>query len=232
MKHAVLLGLLLWGCSTTPPANAPFLLAEDLADETIALVARDGDGDLFPFCTAVWVGPNEFVTAAHCATGLVRQVQHLDEDADVDTTGLKFVYFGPGQYRGMYVEPTALYEGTLRKIDLTHDIAIVSSDAPPHHRAAALAPTSPRTGEPVIIVGHPATMYWTQTCGHVAGHFDQLPQRPGPWLQVDGGLFSGTSGGGAFDYRGRLVGIASFIGPMPSIGFFVDVSTVRQFVSP
>jgi S1-C subfamily serine protease len=204
-------------------------LAERLADTTVALVGRDDDGDVFPLCAGVWVSRFEFVTAAHCVTTFARAVLGLAEDAPVGVDGIEMPYIGPGQYRGIYVEPTRVYTATLRKIDIPHDIAILSSNEVPQHLDAVIAPASPRTGEPVIVVGHPTAMYWTQSVGYVAGHFDRIMQKDGPLLEIDAVVYKGNSGGGVFDYQGQLVGIASFISPTPGIGIFVDVETVRRF---
>ncbi len=236
MKHTttLLLGLFVGACagaSPPPPAriDAPYVLAEELADTTVALVARDPDGDVYPFCTGVWVSRFEFITAAHCATGYARRLLGLDEDAPVGTDGLKVSYFGPGEYRGVYKDPSDAFVAVLRKIDEAHDLAAFYSASVPWHRDATLAPSSPHTGAPVIMVGHPVAMYWTQTVGHVAGHYDRLLAKEGPWLQVDGVIFQGSSGGGAFDYEGRLVGIAAFTSPVPGLGFFAEVGTIRKF---
>ncbi len=82
----------------------------------------------------------------------------------------------------------------------------------------------PRVGDTVIVVGHPLSEPWTFSEGIVS--------KIGDRLVVDAAFNPGVSGGGVFDRRGRLIGIASAIrtpspfGTWSGIGYAVPISKV------
>jgi S1-C subfamily serine protease len=99
----------------------------------------------------------------------------------------------------------------------TYDIALVRAERPARLAAAKLACRDATVGETVTAEGNPATLEFVTAYGAVAG----APREMGPWKSafvVDGTIVMGMSGGGVFDAKGNVVGIAVGVMSVP-VGF-------------
>lgn len=231
--------------SVVPPAEKANFV-DVLKDKTVALVQRDSDGDVAAFCTGVWVSPTEILTADHCIKSPVAASLGIDLDDDADGIGLVVVegmqkgfavqFILAQDSTGIYREPKAMYTAKVVKFDRDHDLALLVTDNVAVHPYAQLAATSPRLGDVIHAMGHPAGLTWTYVRGHVGAYrednFYPMRHKKGPWLQVSAPIWKGNSGGGAFNEAGELIGIASFISPAPSTGFFTHIDSIRVFLSP
>ncbi len=246
----LLIASILGGCCmhsqvVPPPEKANFV--DVLKDQTVALVQRDSDGDIAAFCTGVWVSRTEILTADHCIKSPVASKLGIDlDDDDEEGTGLALVeamekgfevqFILAKDSTGIYREPKAMYKAKVTKFDRDHDLALLVTNDVAVHPYAQLAGTSPRLGDVIHAMGHPAGLTWTYVRGHVGAYrednFYPMRHKKGPWLQMSAPIWKGNSGGGAFNEAGELVGIASFISPAPSQGFFVHVDSIRVFLSP
>ena len=156
-------------------------------------------------------------------------------------------YFQWAESQGVSRDPSAIHLAKVVGWDQPKDLALIEAvgDVMPPHEAVKLADNSPEMTEPVIVVGHPKGLYWTFMTGTVAGNRATLPHlyvsreneddpkisRQGPFLQIEAPVYFGNSGGGAFNDRGELVGIASFLLRVPGEGFFVGVPVIREFLT-
>ena len=245
------------GCCVNSKVRHPegrATVVDELRSETVALVHRDDDNDVATFCTGVWVAPDQILTADHCAKAPVQEVV-MSMAGDVDTDDEKVVadlkkqiedledgfqinYITADDSTGVYKEPKTLRVAKVLRHDTAHDLALlVVKDAPAKHVVAPLAGEAPAVGEHVRMMGHPTALVWTYAEGYVAAYreekFRPIENRGklGPFMQIAGEQFRGNSGGGCYNEAGELVGIASFIPPMPNETFFVHIDTIKAFLA-
>lgn len=223
----------------------------ELKSDTVALVHRDDDNDVMAYCAGVWIAQDKILTANHCVHHMVEQAVEKnatgkETEAELKATiesvedGFTINFIVSEEERGIYREPSTIHDATVLKHDETHDLALLKvnkvKDVPSHH-VAPIATRTPLIGEKLSIYGHVVGMTWTYTQGLVSAYREEnfrpveRDGRKGPYMQVAGEVFKGNSGGGAFNDRGELVGIASFMVPAPNECFFVHVQSIKTFVS-
>lgn len=214
-------------------------LAPHISSQTIALVDRDEDGDVSPYCTGVWVSEDLILTAHHCVLSQANKQAHKDDDDEgTKVVGVKIYYIVESEVTGLFEEPTTLHRSTVIADDKKHDLALVKATGKtiPKHEVAVLAKESPKVGERVYITGHVQGLYWTFIEGLVSSKRSHLPKasgKVGAFMQVSAPVFFSNSGGGAFNDRGELVGIASMIfRSTPSCAFYIPVKSIRRFIEP
>ena len=103
--------------------------------------------------------------------------------------------------------PTDSVNATLVRSSRARDLALLSLDP-----AASLLPaigvseTTPRAGDEITVLGYPSVGGETMTL--TTGRFSGITRNNGQdWIKTDAQIAPGNSGGGAFDVRGRLVGV-------------------------
>jgi S1-C subfamily serine protease len=251
----LLLFVLSFGCASTQPnlapAKSPEMVRKEMDSSTAALVLRHGD-DVFVYCTAVWVSERTILTAHHCVEGAANQwakdhskKEPNKEDADDDDDdsvklpklmGFKMYYVVQGEVQGVSKEPTATHLATVALLDKKHDLALLKVDGNviPPHTFAKLADEAPGVGEHVYILGHVKGLYWSHIEGVVSAVRGDLPvfslDIHGPFLQISGPVYYGNSGGGAFNTKGELVGIASFMFRAPQTTMFIHLDAIKTFL--
>lgn len=158
-------------------------------------------------CSGTYVAPRLILTAAHCFTGY---------DAD------KMWARGPDDILG--------YQVKVYKLDSGLDLALVSTVYP--HAYAKLG-ASPHVGDEVLNIGSPLDFEFIASQGIVSAlHFDTNEFR-GTYTVSTAMVDHGSSGGGMFDKKGRLIGVNTL-----SVGMFgwggltmaVDDVTIRGFL--
>lgn len=241
------------GCCVNTTVRHPeprATLPEELAFDTVALSAIDNDGDTVAYCSGVWVGVDEILTANHCIRSQIDNiVAMVDEDeklskeerdrlAEKMEDNFELHYFVKSDSVGVYRDPIVTYDGKVSKHDKLHDLALIKVDPKnhPRHGVATLALSTPLIGEDLHVMGHPSSLVWTYTKCVVSAYREEnfrpaMKHSRGPWLQVAGEVWNGNSGGGVFNNNRQLVGIASFIAPAPNEGFFVHLNTIKAFLS-
>lgn len=242
------------GCASslpTPKADPVKIQAQvikEMGTSTAALVLRHGD-DVFVYCTAVWVSERTILTAHHCVEGAATQwakdhsKKNSDDDDDDDDDiqlpklmGFKMYYTVQGEVEGVGREPSATHLATVALLDKTHDLALLKVEGKviPPHTVAKLADAAPEVGEHVYILGHVKGLYWSHIEGVVSATRDDVPSMNlkihGPFLQISGPVFYGNSGGGAFNTKGELVGIASFMYRAPQTTMFIHLNAIKSFL--
>lgn len=212
----------------------------ELKSDTVAFVHTDEDGDVATFCAGVWVARNLILTADHCAKAPIEALLGVDSSSKTDRVAIETLEDGSmiqftvdKDYVGVYRAPKALYEAKVVRFDYEHDLALLIVKDPPDHHVARMAATTPELGDIVHVMGHPVALTWTYSECRVGAYreenFYHAP-KTGPFMQVVGAVWKGNSGGGGFNDRGELVGIASFIAPAPNESFFIHPVTIRNFL--
>lgn len=233
------------GCASTVPKVDPpkseQVVIKEIATSTAALVLRK-DNDVRVYCTAVWVSQKTLLTAHHCVNAAWRVSQtNGDDDDDEDQTppnlkGFKVYYITGDEVEGVNSEPSATHLATVAMVDAKRDLALLKADGKvlPPHTFAKLADEPPAIGEHLYILGHVKGLYWSHIEGIVSSHRSGVPTGKlgikGPFLQVSGPVYYGNSGGGAFNKKGELVGIASFMYRAPQTTMFIHLYSIKQFL--
>ncbi len=203
---------------TSRPATAPSSAAEvkDLASQTVALYTLDSPA---PRCTGVWVGQRQILTAGHC----------VSEDRLFYSTNVEYV--------GVFQEPLQLHSMQFTRADQKHDLALYETGVfdTPQHVTAIVALDMPSVGQGLHFMGHTMGLAWSYKFGWVSSYREKDfmgDDKLGPWLQVSAPINKGDSGGGAYNERGELVGVASFMAVgVPSTCFYVCTKTIRDFLT-
>jgi len=208
-------------CSTVgakEPAVSPAgpSLAENLAAKTVALT-RDGDA----FCSGVWVGDHEILTAAHCVS------RHEDGDTITYATRADVTHVGDAEL--VYERPAVI----LRR-DTVHDLALLQARRAPAHDVASLSLANIQAGQSVHTMGAPLGLWWSYSSGEIAAvRFAQLDEdEPGLWwIQATAPISPGNSGCGLFDDDGFLVGLADATFPRgENLNLFVHRQYLAAFL--
>lgn len=186
---------------------------ERLRQATVAIINNDGIIKL-PSCAGVWIGKDLIITAAHC----------------VDDDRLMFEYATKDEYAN---DETS--KATLVAIDEKSDLALLLAPGDSNHPIISFSRDVVSAGDQVDIVGHPVGYDWTYSKGYVSAIRDD---QSGPKnlmkkvVQVSAPVWMGSSGGAAFDSKGNLVGICSWISKNgPHLSFFIHKEVVETFVT-
>lgn len=192
---------------------------QHIMDSTVALIDEDGHTS----CAGTWIDATHVLTAGHC-------VVDRSDPLALETKPKKkqAIAFREDVPRTLKGEPSILYVGEVVKFDEGMDLALISLPMVPPHCWSQVSSDDAKLGEELRIVGHPVGLQWTFMKGTANGLRD-MPQE-GVRLQVVAPIFFGSSGGGAFNEDGDLVGVASFIMRAPNEGFFVPASIIQKFV--
>jgi S1-C subfamily serine protease len=197
-------------------ANYP-ALAKTLTGKTVALVVQSGD-ETRAFCSGVWVSKTLIATAYHCVEDEIAVQFVTREDA-----------FDGAEER----EPVAARDAMVIKVDPKTDLALLRVlGTPPKHGIASMAKTVTQ-GQHVHTMGHPRGLWFSYSSGHVAavrrldtGWADCL------MVQSSAAISGGNSGGGLFDDKGNLLGIAHAQRPDgQNLNFYIHVAHVRALLS-
>lgn len=234
--------LLLASCASTLTNKEPPSYVKHMGSSTVALMHYfPDDHQQFVYCTGVWIGQDEFLTAAHCIKSEARRYakEHGGEDDFIvelpELEGLDIHYTLENEVEGIHKEPSAIHLAKTVKVDEERDLALVRTvgHAVPSHDVAEIADMSPAIGDKVHIVGHPRGAYWTYIDGTVTQHREEYPflTKKGPFLEVNSAVYFGNSGGGAFDSDGKLVGIAINLSGTPQIVIFVHIDSIHKFLT-
>jgi S1-C subfamily serine protease len=229
---SIVLSLLIIGCrpSQTPEKN---VLINHLGHSTVALIYNDGDdtddevNPIKPYCSGVWVDQTHILTAFHC----LKNIGDMTERA---VLGLIIYISTWREMPEMGQKPLRWHLTKVVAVDGLHDLGLLElvGQAIPAHEWAGVGQFKPELLSEVYIVGHVHGFYWTFLKGWVAGYRENIPHvdKAGEWMQLEAPINHGNSGGGAFNEKGELVGIASFMMSMPDSGGFVGLENIRKFL--
>jgi serine protease Do len=205
----------------SPPDNAPptpsreAAAAADIEAKTVALVNVNDLGEGHAYCSAVWVGNDAILTAAHCVEGvnIGQGVSYLTR-GDLDANA------------GDEIQAARL--AVLFALDEVNDLALLRAPLSPAHGVARVADQGPYMGERVQGIGHPFSLWYTYATGVVSA----LRKLDETWMvQTTTPTSPGNSGGGLFDEGGRLLGIChAQFSRGQNLNLYVHVQYVRAFL--
>jgi S1-C subfamily serine protease len=244
------LTLTIFGCCVNTHAKHPIIkqtLVDELMSDTVAFVRKDSDGDFATWCAGVWVDDDKILTANHCARApideiikdLVEGEERREKLSEEIEDGFTVKYMINSESTGVWREPKKTHTARVVKHDKVHDLAllVIDPDDVPQHTTVTLAQQTPAVGEAIHVMGHVVGLAWTYTKCSVSAYREEnfrpvMKQgKRGPYMQVAGEVFSGNSGGGAFNDSRELIGIASFMMPAPNESAFIHIETIKSFLS-
>jgi S1-C subfamily serine protease len=193
----------------------------DVERKTVALVRSKDNGEARAYCSGVWVGWNEILTAAHC----------LDDEDIGDSVD----YLTRGDLReGLGNSVKTIRSARLIDRDAEHDLALLSTSIPPTHLVAVVASEAPYVGEYVQTEGHSLGLWYSYSRGEVSGIRQIDLEGFSPymwWIQEDAPVSPGNSGGGLFNERGELLGICHGYFPRGQLlNIYVHTMYVNAFL--
>lgn len=123
---------------------------------------------------------------------------------------------------------------TIKKKDDNHDLALVELKINPGWSHANVSEDRIWVGDEITIVGNPSGLEGTVTKGIVSAVKRDLSEFGAPntkFTQISGGIYAGNSGGGVFNTKGDLVGVAVRGHRVAThLGFAVDLDIIREFL--
>ena len=225
-KLAVLWFVLLVGCST-PAANVGVpdrVPAQFLDVRSVALTAWSNELEAYRnFCAGTWIAQDVIVTANHC----------------VDSTDT-VMFAQPQQFPDlMTVHPTSAFDGTVIARSIEADVALVRANNYAPHEVASLG--SVNRGDQISIMGSPRGRPFVYSVGYVMGFYRMdllegslmaellgISGRPIDMVVVEGYVFFGSSGGGAFNANGELIGVADLLFRDDRSAYFVPAGEIKR----
>ena len=200
---------------------------------TLVVLSQEGR----PLCGAVRVAPRLAATAYHCAVAAAVPDDRLDEldgqawrDLDVRGAIVNFSGYESWQAVEGSPRPVDTLEAIVAEGDPLADVAVVSVPRSPHW--VDLRVGAPSAGEPVASVHHAFGLIYTYSRGRVSrpGRAVVFQDERTTVLQLSIGWGPGSSGSGAFDRRGRLVGISHTTVGTTGVGLAAPPSTIRPLL--
>ncbi len=162
-----------------------------------------------------------------------------DNDAEIKSQG-SGVIIGKGEgFTNCHVIEEANYIGvatgksepkiaTLFRADWEKDICLLKVPGIKGRKAKIRPSNSLKIGESVYAIGAPEGMEYSLSAGLVSQLRRKGKDEP-PIIQTDASIASGSSGGGLFDKKGKLVGVISFrLKEAKNIGFAVPVEWIDE----
>lgn len=228
IRSAVVAIALLVGCascSSTPPASsADSRTSAERAEARSVAIVSGGKAH----CGGVWLSKSLILTAAHCVQ-TENEAQKVLEALGVEVHQPSLIGSEADYAVKEGLRNGVSHSAKVMAADTDVDLALLMADIPPEHEYARVSQREDiHDGEELDVVGSTAGLAFTYSRCYVGA------QRK-DYLQVSGPVFLGNSGGGAFDDRGELVGIAHhMIGSedvlVPSVSFFVPARAIRKFL--
>jgi len=170
--------------------------------------AKKDGGRSYSECSGTYVAPTLILTAAHCFVGMDQEFTWA---------------------RG--IDDSVGYPVHVVRLWASRDLALL--EAPYTHPYARLGPM-PRQGDAVLNVGSPFNFEFVVSEGVVGMVGMRIRGFTSRYLVTTAMINPGSSGGGAFDSKGRLIGVntmlVGFLG-WSGISLAVSVDDVRVFLA-
>lgn len=162
-------------------------------------------------CSGTYISSNTVLTAAHCFSDPTTEIWVRDYKQN---KGIKAYLF---------------------KMDVKRDLAVLKVKGQKPHKYAVLA-KSVSLGEQIINVGSPFRFEFLLSEGIVAALNVKVKEYKSTYMVTTAMINAGSSGGGAFNTAGELVGVNTMTvgGPFgwAGISMTVDLKSVQEFLKP
>lgn len=242
MKWLIIISLIaIDGCCSsvvqdvkTPASLIHANAVANLESNTVAIVSIEHDKSVNIHCAGVWVSAEIIVTSAHCVEnpafnellGVLGKdfvEKHMPE---LNLTENNVSYLVSSDVSNV-TDVGVIHPARDAKVllyDKGKDIAILYANDSPKHTIAVISKDIIRFGDDVHIMGHKIGYWWSYSRGYIS----KVRIQAGPMqenikvIQIDGTVWLGNSGGGAFNEKGELIGICAYIDKRgPGLSFFV-----------
>lgn len=225
----------------------PLMLLEDAANKTVALSRNGpyGDEKMRILCGGVYVSEHEILTANHCVENTVwctnddgNTVKRCKRFPSKENAKRAIMFYTHDQVlagdKELFVfEPEI---ATVTRTDKVADLALLTTKHASTYGYAHVAPDVADKGDDAFIVGHPggkpykfvhakvADSYWVdETVGR--GKFHRFV------IELNVRVQGGTSGGGAWNSRGELIGICLTRSLHFEQSYFAASKSITKFLS-
>lgn len=216
---------------TPPPVAAP-VDVQRLKDVTVALVdVPDALEALFSgegpqaFCTGVWVSSSSILTANHCTHKApigTRFKISVESDVIEKATRKEYAY--------IETRDAAIYDR-----DAKHDLALlrIEPTQAPKHAVARVSTAPLHVGAPSFGMGQAKGLWWSFAVGNISAERELDTSFVKCMLvQTTTPTSPGNSGGGLFDERGDLIGIAhASMLSAQNLNFYIHPRYITAFLA-
>jgi len=215
-------------------------------DDTTVVLTQPVDGERHAaYCTGVWIDKGVILTAYHCVeAGALTEVEMFitemfDIVIDEKTLINRELTFTTNQQsvdtrRYRMVRSSAINVGNIIAVNRNSDLALVRANVDTAYITTQLSKKRIRRGDRLYVTGHTAGLPYTYSEVLIANERIMTTvdgNKPVKVLQLSGPVWRGNSGGGAFDERGKLMGICSFlIRGTSNITFFIHRDEISKFM--
>lgn len=190
---------------------------DDLNRSTVVIVKELGEGVNLPVCAGVWIDEKKILTAAHC----------VSENVDVRYE----------TYKDFLISNNISFENyhsaKVKKINNSFDLALIEIEKNDvDHGYAKLSSDGPKISDNVFIISHPNGNMYSFSKGYVS-NFKKVTTENGfiRTTQVTSTLWMGSSGGGAFNKNGELIGVCSMISSyVTGFSYFIELDDILLFL--
>ena len=232
----LLFSLFLIGCAPQQETtiNKYQFSIEQLRHSTILLVEKQ-DVTYTQKCSGVWLNQTTFITAYHCISrNPATEQEFLDKvlkNKDPNVIG-SVAYFltwkDVNELPNIEVPILMANAAVVIAVDRSHDLALLASvDEDLQHSYVGVSAEHLKVGNKVHVIGHPNGLPYSYSPGTISNVREI--KNPADYkvklYQIHSSAFHGYSGGGAFNQRGELVGLSSFIYHPLNAGPFLTMFT-------
>lgn len=194
-----------------------------ITDSTVSLQTKDIFGSTLIYCAGIWISAHKILTANHCVqttldgnvSDKVKFKLHKEvNDYDYPFSDNKFTP----------------HDAEIISSDSQSDLSVLAIREDIPHSIVSINTMSVQVGQKVHILGHPGGMVYSYFEGSISHIrlFHEL-SRDIKIIQISGPIWKGNSGGGAFNEKGELIGLCSFIRrEVPNMAFFISYEEIMN----
>ncbi len=201
----------------------------ELYETSVALIRSDGGA----YCGGTWISNHHILTARHCLEDMFIQ----------DPVGQVVTFKTYKELNRKYPPEKAeiSYTAVIHSVDPDSDVGLLFTMDEIPHKIAPIRHGEVAVGESMHVIGHPSSLEFTYLPGivsqirfyektYVFSLFNVIEMRQ-KVIQMNSDVWFGNSGGAAYDNKGALVGVASFIRQDRGMSFFVHKDMIITYLN-